>query len=208
MALFITFEGAEGSGKTAQSRNLYKSLHRLAVPVVLTHEPGGTVLGEKVARLLKWSRDTAIAPVAELMLFNASRAELVSEVIRPGLQAGKIVICDRFADSTLAYQGFGRGLDLDMVRSVNETGSLGLKPDLTVLLDIPAAEGLGRKKDKPDRFENEAVTFHERVRDGYLKLAAWEPERWLVVNSGQPEDMVAQVIWQKVREMLPARLSG
>src|SRR3990172_8289901 len=157
MSLFITFEGEEGSGKTVQTRALYRRLTRLAIPALLTHEPGGTAAGERIARLVKWAHDAGISSLTELLLFDASRAQLVEEVIQPALKSGKVVICDRYADSTIAYQGYGRGLDLDMVRAVNATATRGLKPDLTILLDIPFEAGLARKADrKHDRFEQEA----------------------------------------------------
>ncbi len=203
MSLFITFEGGEGSGKSVQSRALYRRLVKLSVPAVLTHEPGVTPLGRKIARWLKWGVGLAISPVAELMLFNASRAQLVAEVIRPGLQSGKVVICDRFADSTTAYQSCGRGLDLSMVQAVNRAAVQELTPDLTVLLDISAADGFRRKQGKkPDRFERETADFHRRVREGYLKLAGKEPERWLVIDAGQSKERIAQIVWEKVSPLL------
>jgi dTMP kinase len=203
MSLFITFEGGEGSGKSVQARTLYRKLSRLAVPVVLTHEPGVTPLGKKIARWLKWASDIDISPVAELLLFNASRAQLITEVIRPGLESGKVVICDRYADSTIAYQSYGRGLDLAMVRAVNDVAIRGLIPDLTVLLDIATEAGFSRKRDKrQDRFEREDITFHRRVREGYLKLAAAEPKRWLVVDAGQSKEKIAGIIWQRISQLL------
>lgn len=204
MALFITFEGGEGCGKSVQSRRLYRRLLKLAIPVLLTHEPGVTVLGKRITRLLKWSRDINISPLAELLLFNTSRAQLVEEVIRPNLEKGVSVICDRYADSTAAYQGYGRGLDLETVKTVNETGTLGLTPDLTILLDMPVEEGLARKSgNKQDRFETESVKFHRRVREGYLKLAATEPQRWLVVDATQSKEAIAGIIWRRVSKLLP-----
>ena len=137
------------------------------------------------------------------MLFNASRAQLVAEVIQPGLENGKVVISDRYADSTTAYQGYGRGLDLDMVKATNSAATQGLKPDLTILLDIPAEEGLDRKKAKSrDRFEREALAFHQRVREGYLRLAADDPKRWLVIDASQSKQEIAQIIWQRVSQLL------
>ncbi|MFC1988077.1 dTMP kinase [Chloroflexota bacterium] len=202
MALFITFEGGEGSGKSVQSRVLYRRLSRLAIPALLTHEPGGTPLGRKLARWLKWAQGTGISPLAELLMFNASRAQLVAEVIRPALQGGQVVICDRYTDSTVAYQSYGRGLDLEIVRAINNTATRELTPDLTILLDISVGEGMARKKDKkPDRFEQEDISFHEKVREGYLKLAAGEPERWLVIDATKPKEEIAQIIWQKVRQV-------
>jgi len=203
MSLFITFEGGEGCGKSVQAKALYQRLSKLAIPVVLTHEPGGTPLGDKISRWLKWTQGTDIPPLTELLLFNASRAQLVTEVIKPSLGSGQIVICDRFADSTTIYQGYGRGLELDMVKAINNAATQGIKPRLTLLLDIPAEAGLARKQTKrQDRFEKEEVTFHEKVRQGYLKLAADEPERWLVIDATQSKEQIADIIWQKVRQLL------
>jgi dTMP kinase len=206
MALFITFEGGEGSGKSVQAQALYRRLFQLAIPVLLIHEPGGTPLGNKIGYWLKWGRNTGIAPLTELLLFNASRAQLVAEVIQPNLKAGKVVISDRFFDSTIAYQSYGRGLDQAMVESICRAATKGLKPDLTVLLDIPVEEGLARKSTKKhDRFEEASLAFHRRVREGYLKLAAGEPERWLVIDATQPKEKIAQIIWQRVRQLLQTR---
>ena len=202
MALFITFEGGEGCGKSSQARALYRRLSRLAIPIVLTHEPGGTPLGQKIGRWLKWER-ADISPLTELLLFNASRAQLVAEVIQPNLKNGKTVICDRYADSTTAYQSYGRGLDLEIVEATNNAATQGLKPDLTVLLDISAEAGLARKRArKQDRFEGEDITFHQRVRDGYLKISANDPEHWLVVDASQSKRKIEQIIWQRVSQLL------
>jgi dTMP kinase len=206
MALFITFEGGEGCGKSAQTRALYRRLSQLAIPVLLIHEPGGTPLGNKIGYWLKWGRDTKIAPLTELLLFNASRAQLVEEVIQPSLKAGKVVIGDRFFDSTIAYQSYGRGLDLAMVESICQAATRGLKPDLTVLLDIPAEEGLARKSARRhDRFEEAGLAFHRRVRSGYLKMAKEEPQRWLVIDARQPRKKVAEIVWQRVSQLLNAQ---
>jgi dTMP kinase len=203
MALFITFEGGEGSGKSSQAKLLYRRLSKLDIPVILTHEPGGTPSGERVARLLKWARSIDISPLSELMLFNASRAQLVREVIKPALNSGKVVICDRYYDSTTAYQSYGRGLDLKVVKTINTTAAQGLNPDLTILLDMPVEEGLSRKKGKKrDRFEQEDLAFHYRVRNGYLKIAADEPERWLVIDASQSKEKIKQIIWRRVSQLL------
>jgi dTMP kinase len=204
MSLFITFEGGEGCGKSSQSKLLYNRLKKLAIPVLLTHEPGVTALGKKITRLLKWSSDTAISPLAELLLFNASRAQLVAEVITPALEKDTVVLCDRYADSTTAYQGYGRGLDMAVVTAVNRIGTQGLLPDLTILLDVPVEEGLARKQDKkPDRFQTENISFHRRVREGYLKLARADPKRWLVIDSKKSKETTAGIIWQRVSKLLP-----
>jgi dTMP kinase len=203
MAIFITFEGGEGSGKSVQTKALFRRLSDLAVPVLLTHEPGGTPFGEKLGHWLKWARDAYISPLTELMLFNASRAQLVAEVIQPNLKSGKAVISDRYSDSTTVYQGYGRELDLAMVKATNKAATQGLKPDLTILLDIPVEEGLARKMArKQDRFEQETAIFHQRVREGYLELAAAEPRRWLVVDATRSKQQIADIIWQRVSRLL------
>ncbi|MEE8413746.1 MAG: dTMP kinase [Dehalococcoidales bacterium] len=203
MALFITFEGGEGSGKTLQTRALHRKLAGLAIPALLTHEPGGTPTGEKIARWLKQAQEISISPLTELLMFNASRAQLVEEVIQPNLKMGKVVICDRYADSTIAYQSWGRGLDLELVRTVNNAATRGLKPALTVLLDIQAETGLTRKEQKGhDRFEQEDIIFHRRVKEGYLKLANDEPERWLVIDASQSKAKIRNIIWQRVSQLL------
>jgi dTMP kinase len=206
MSLFITFEGGEGSGKSFQSKALFRRLSEQSIPVLLTREPGGTPFGRKISHWLKWAEDTELTPLTELMLFNASRAQLVAEVINPALRGGKVVISDRFADSTTVYQGYGRRLDLKMVKAVNEAATQGLKPDLTVLLDAQVEMCFERKGDcKLDRFEREATIFHHRVRDGYLELASEEPKRWLVVDASQSRAKITEIIWQKVSQLLKAR---
>ena len=207
MALFITFEGGEGCGKSVQARALYKRLSQLDIPTLLTHEPGGTPLSKKIRGWLKQGENTRISPLAELLLFNASRTQLIDEVIRPELKKGKVVICDRYVDSTTAYQSYGRGLDLQMVTAINNVATQGLKPDLTILLDTSAEEGLARKKGKTrqDRFEQENIAFHQRVRKGYLELAAKEPERWLKIDASQPKEEIEEIIWQKVSQLLSQR---
>jgi dTMP kinase len=204
MPLFITFEGEEGSGKTFQTRALFKKLTKMAVPAVLTHEPGGTIAGERISRLVKWAHNTGISSLTELLLFNASRAQLVEEVIQPALKSGKVVICDRHTDSTLAYQGYGRGLDFDLIKRVNSTAAGILKPELTILLDIHFETGIARKANrKHDRFEQADISFHNKVRQGYLTLAKQEPERWLVIDATLPKDEISKIIWERVRPLLP-----
>jgi dTMP kinase len=201
--LFITFEGGEGSGKSWQTRALYRKLCRLSIPAVLIHEPGCTPLGERLGRLLKWGRGAEISPLSELMLFNAARTQLVADVIQPGLGQGKIVICDRFADSTIAYQGCGRGLDVATVSAVNKAATGNLNPDLTILLDIPVEKGLARKSAREiNRFEKEDIAFHKRVRTGFLSLSLEEPDRFLVIDAMQSKSTIAHIIWDKVSLML------
>jgi len=203
MSLFITFEGGEGCGKSVQAKALYDRLFQEGIPVILTYEPGGTLLGDEICRLLKWNADLDITPLTELLLFNASRSQLVDKLIKPNLKEGKAVICDRFADSTTVYQGYGRGLDTKVVRMINDIAIQGTHPSLTILLDLPVDAGLIRRSNsRQDRFENEDVTFHERVRQGYLKLAAEEPERFLVIDASQSKEAIADIIWQKVSRLL------
>ena len=204
MGLFITFEGGEGCGKSTQSRLLLKKLEQRNIPVVLTHEPGGTALGNELRKALKRQRNFSISPQAELFLIAASRAQLVTEVIRPALEEGKVVICDRFTHSTMVYQGYGRGLDFTAIKMVNNMATMHLNPDLIVLLDIPPEQGLARKRSPiKDRFELEELSFHRRVREGYVKMAAAEPDRWLVIDASLPKGKVAEVIWERVSRLLP-----
>jgi dTMP kinase len=203
LSLFITFEGSEGCGKSTQAKALWRKLVRLGIPVELTHEPGGTALGNQLRRILKRGRQDKISPLAELFLFAACRIQLVTEVIRPSLQQGKVVICDRFADSTTVYQGYSRELDLDTVKKINDLATQGIKPNLTILLDIPIQKGLGRKQYATnDRFESEDIAFHNKVRDGYLKLAAVEPERWLVIDATLPRATIGKIIWDRVNQLI------
>jgi dTMP kinase len=209
LALFIVFEGGEGCGKSTQTRALYKHLSRDGFPAVLTREPGGTRLGERVRRHLKQAGETRISPLAELFLIATARAQLVSEIIRPELERGKTVICDRFTPSTLAYQGYGRGLDVDALRHVNDIATDGMSPDLIVLLDIPVEAGLSRKKSKErDRFESESLAFHARVRRGYLDLAQADPGRWLVVDGRLPKKVIEETIWERVSVLLQREPNG
>jgi dTMP kinase len=208
MSLFITFEGGEGSGKSFQSSVLLKLLAREEIPAIQTREPGGTPLGEEITKCLKW-QTSPISPLAELLLFNASRSHLVETVIKPALKEGKVVICDRFTDSTIVYQGFGRQLDMETIEKINTLATGGLKPDLTILMDILPGIGLARKRgQKRDRFEKESLSFHNRIRRGYLELAAKDPERWLVIEAGKSKQDIARQIWQKVRELLKQKNIG
>ena len=206
MGLFITFEGGEGCGKSTQSRLLLKKLEQQNVPAVLTHEPGGTALGDEIRKALKKKRSSFISPQAELFLLAASRVQLLAEIIRPALEEGKVVVCDRFTHSTLVYQGYGRGLDLTIVETVNNIATQDLKPDLTILLDISPEQGLARKRSLKDRFELEDLSFHRRVREGYVKIAAAEPDRWLVIDASLPKHKIAEIIRDRVSKLLPSYL--
>ena len=193
--MFITVEGCEGCGKSTQARLLHSNLLSKDIPATLTREPGGTPLGLAVRDLLKLRRDLVIRPEAELMLFNACRAQLVRDMIRPALDAGKTVVCDRFSDSTVVYQGYGRGLDLGQIEYVNRIATGGIKPDITILLDIQPETGLERKQNiEVDRFDNESILFHRRVREGYLCEAGKEPERWVVIEAEQPIESISKAI--------------
>lgn len=209
--LFITLEGPDGSGKTTQLRLLADWLHTLGHLPVVTREPGGTRIGEDIRALLHDCAHVEMSPYAEILLYSASRAQLVAEVIRPALQAGKVVLCDRFFDSTYAYQGYGRGLPLEALRSITEFAVQGVTPDLTVYLDVPAEVGLRRREQSGEalnRLDREAVAFHERVREGYLALARAEPGRWRVVDAARPIEAVQQTLRALLQTMLAGRLDG
>jgi dTMP kinase len=201
MHLFITFEGPEGSGKTTQIRLLADRLGVSGLAILVTREPGGTRIGNAIRAILLDAAHTEIMPRAETLLFNAARAQLVDEVIRPALTAGKIVLCDRYADSTLAYQGFGHGQDLAPLCQVGNFATAGLTPDLTIFLNIDPAAGLERKRataEEWNRMEEKKLAFHQIVRQGYLQLAAAEPDRWLVVDAAQAIAEVHDLIWRRV----------
>ena len=201
MAIFIVFEGGDGSGKSTQARNLSQRLRRRSIPVLLTREPGGTPSGESIRRLLKGQRN--FRPMSELLLFEAARAQLVESVIRPGLDGGTAVICDRYTASTVAYQGHGRGLDLALIQQLNEIATGGLVPDLTVLLDLSPLVGLSRRGTAgSDPFESAPQEFQSKVREGYLAQAAEAPERWLVLDGSRPQSELSREIWTKVQPLL------
>ena len=199
--VFITFEGGEGSGKSTQANLLSERLRQSGIDVLPLREPGGTLLGEELRQLLLQSKEPLSAP-AELLLFLAARSELVTKVIRPALESGCTVVCDRYSDSTFAYQGYGRGLDLGIIRSLNDFATAGLKPDLTVLLDVPVELGRKRKNQDDDAFIREDLEFHQRVLLGFRKLAHDEPERWLVVDGGQPARKIREIVEGRVKRLL------
>ncbi|MCY4576215.1 MAG: dTMP kinase [Chloroflexi bacterium] len=221
MGIFITFEGCDGAGKTTQAKLLATKLGQTR-DVLSLYEPGGTSLGELVHSYVRSHGsgeineasvgqaqfdgmkdfDARVDPIAELFLFAASRAQLVSEIIRPALEQGRIVICDRFADSTAAYQGYGRELSIEQVTKMNEVATGGLKPDLTILLDISPEDGLSRVPEKKDRMEKQARDFHRRVRDGYLKIAEQDPDRFLTVDATQSAEDVQALIWNRIELLL------
>jgi len=196
--MFITFEGCEGSGKTTQIRRLAEDLEKIGVPFVCTKEPGGTPLANEIRQvLLKPREDTEeFHPRTELLLYAAARAQHVNGVIRPAIEDGKIVLCDRFADSTLAYQGYGRGLELGMIRELNELATGGLEPDATVLFDLPVEEGLARanRRGGMNRLDREDVEFHRRVREGFYRLMEESSCRYIVINAAMPVEDVQEAV--------------
>ncbi len=206
--LFITLEGGDGSGKSTQALALARRLGKEGHGVCLTGEPAGTALGRYILAAFKQqeARETSVTPLAELLLFAAARAQHVSEIVRNALDRGETVLCDRFADSTLAYQGYGRGLDLNVVRACNEVATGGLKPDLTLLFDVPAEIGLARADSRhskaKDAIGQESLDFHRRVRDGYLQLAEDDPKRFVIIDAAQPEEAVTEAAWDSLQGFL------
>jgi len=191
--MFITLEGPEGSGKTSQLPALAHYLRDAGYEVILTREPGGTAVGDQIRNVLMSLKNVAIVPRTEILLFLAARAQHVESVIRPALHDGKLVLCDRFSDSTLAYQGYGHKTDLETLRSLLNFSTGGLNPDLTLLLDLPVKMGFERKRDNSaewNRLDAYDQTFHERVRQGYLDLAAEEPDRWIVIDATKSKNEV------------------
>jgi dTMP kinase len=206
--MFITFEGPEGGGKSTQIQLLAERLRRQGYGVVMTREPGGTAIGDQIRDVLHDTANTAMSPTAELMLYSASRAQHVAEVIRPALAAGQVVLCDRFADSSMAYQGYGRGLDRAMLAALTAIATGGLTPDLTLFLDLDVERGLARRAERGEemnRLDLEAVGFHQRVRAGYHALAAAEPARWVSLDADRPVAAVAADVWRVVAERLVAQ---
>ena len=200
---FITFEVSEGCGKTTQIEALAKALEAKGKTVFITREPGGTLIGEKIRNLLQDpSLKNEISDMAELLLFSASRAELIASRIQPALKRGEIVICDRFYDSTYVYQGLGRAIGMDIVEQLNQMTVGTLKPDLTILLDLDAEVGIERAKSRQsgnlDRIENESITFFEAVRNGYLELAQKEPERFKTIDGLLSVDAIKEIVWDTV----------
>jgi dTMP kinase len=236
MSLFITFEGGEGSGKSTQASILVERLRRQKKwRVFYAEEPGTTLLGKMLKEWLSGQNRPltlipeegkqlslietidshslpdillhAAAPRAELIAFTIARSQLVEDFLLPKLKGKNIIVCNRYADSTTAYQGYGRGLDLRLVEMANDIATQGLRPDLTILLNLAPEQGLARKwgGNKEDQFEKQVLDFHKRVQEGYLKLAADEPERWLVVDASQSKEAIADIIWQRVRQLISKR---
>ena len=202
--MFITFEGPEGSGKSSQLPALASFIASRGYDVVSTREPGGTRIGNQIREILMRMDNTELHPRTEILLFQAARAQLIEELILPSLAAGKVILCDRYGDSTLAYQGYGHGLDLDRLKMILEFATSGLKPDLTILLDVDVMVGLKRKKAKEEwnRMDAFELSFHERVRKGYHELVSQEPARWKIVDASQSQEQVQEDIRQIVLEAL------
>ena len=201
--MFITLEGIEGSGKTTQIRHIAEYIKSKGQDCVITREPGGTDIGKKIRTILLDSNSKGLDPSAELLLYVADRIQHVNEVIHPALSLGKIVLCDRYFDATVAYQGFARGIDMDLITMLHKKVVENLRPDITILLDLPAETGLkraweqinnGARTSAETRFEEEKITFHENVRAGYLELARMEPERFRIIDAARNEKTVKEDI--------------
>jgi dTMP kinase len=208
--LFITFEGIDGCGKSTQAKRLVDRIKEFSLPAVLTLEPGGTRVGQDIRSILLDSRNQALSPLAELLLYAADRAQHVEEVIRPALSQGKWVVCDRFLDATIAYQGYARGQDITLIRTLNEKATCGIWPDVTFLLDCPVEVGLERAiernkilfQEDQARFEREKRAFHEAVRKGYLSMANEDSERFIVVDGTLNQDGLEEAIFEHIRPLI------
>lgn len=206
--VFITFEGGEGCGKTTLVKRVASRLKNAGRNAFLVREPGGTLLGEELRRLLQFTPELAgMCPETELLLFAASRAQLVAQIILPALAQGAVVLCDRYADSTTVYQGIARGLPLDAVKAVNTLATRGRLPDATVLLDLDPEEARRRCLRRPrpaggaqDRMESQPADFYRKVREGYLEIARAEPERFVIVDAARPADEVEMEVWGVLKE--------
>lgn len=201
---FVTLEGPEGAGKTTQLKQLSKQLDILGIDHIITRDPGGTPLGRQIRRILL-NPENPVNPMSELLLYQADRAQHVGEVILPALQEGKLVLCDRYTDSTMAYQGYARGIDFAIIEDLNQVATNGLKPELTILFDLESSEGLSRlHPGGHDRLEREAIEFHHKVRDGYHQLVKKEPERWKTIDASKPMTTVQT----EFRKVLSDKLNG
>lgn len=205
----MTFEGPEGSGKSTQIQLLHQALKGRGFAVVCTREPGGTPISEQIRAVLHDLKNVGMSPEAEVLLYSASRAQHVAQLIRPALERGEVVISDRYAESTLAYQGYGRGLDLDMLKTITAFATGGLYPDLVIYLDLDVQLGLQRKlRDQQqgqgewNRMDQQDIAFHRRVREGYLKMAGQDRERWLVIDATRSVEEIHKVVLGRVEEFL------
>lgn len=207
--MFITFEGPDGSGKTTQIRRIIDLFAKLEIPLLTTREPGGTEIGNQVREILLNMKNQSMEQRTEILLFNAARAQLVEQVLKPALAQGVIVLSDRFADSTLAYQGYGNEAPIEPLRAILSFATGGLKPDLTLLFDVPSEVGLKRRQtngEEWNRLDDKNLQYHRRVREGYLRLAAEEPDRWIVLDAGQPTELVTREVVRRMieRGVLPS----
>lgn len=207
--MFITFEGPDGSGKSTQINLVTAHLEQSGYKVLCTREPGGTAIGDQIRQVLHDVKNTEMSARAEILLYSASRAQLVEQVILPHLAQGGVVLCDRYADSTYAYQGYGRRLDFETLRLITEFATQSLKPDLTIYLDVAVEEGLRRKsaanvsgQGEWNRMDQLELDFHQRVRAGYLEMAQNEPERWLIVDASAPVEEISWVICRRLEQVL------
>ena len=208
--MFITLEGIEGSGKTTQISRLVELFEDRGIECITTRQPGGTLIGENIRSILLDPANSGLAPLAELLLYLADRAQHIHELIRPALKEGKTVVCDRYFDATLVYQGFARGLSIELIRQLHQLLFDDLKPDVTLLLDLSPQVGLkrawqqlnsGERSGDESRFEGEAVAFHKKVRAGYLELARLEPERFRIIDAAQTQDEVFAIISKAVSSL-------
>ena len=206
MRFFVTLEGPEGGGKSTQAQRLADHLKNRGQDVLFTREPGGTEIGDQIRRIIMSLENKSMSPEAEFLLFSASRAQVVRELIRPHLKRGGVVVCDRFYDSSLAYQGFGHELDLELLQTITGFVTGGLIPDLTLLLDLTSELGLERRKQdgRWNRLDDYDLAFHERVRAGYLQLADAEPERWVRIDAAHTEDEIQS----QIRAAVDLRISS
>ncbi|MEK6255977.1 MAG: dTMP kinase [Chloroflexota bacterium] len=203
--MFITLEGPDGSGKSSQMKSLAKFIRQQGYEVVETREPGGTEIGDQIRQVIMDLKNKSMFPSSEILLFQASRAQLVREIIQPAIAEGKVVLCDRYADSTLAYQGHGHRTDMEQLTRIVEFATGGLKPDLTLYIDIDAAEGLRRRSDgngEWNRMDDYEVKFHERVRAGYHKMITAEPQRWVEIDGSQSQEDVQAALQAAVMTRL------
>jgi dTMP kinase len=211
VSLLITFEGPEGSGKTTQTQLLHDVLQQQGYQIVCTREPGGTQIGEQIRTIVHDRLNSELVPEAEILLYSAARAQHVAQVIRPALGKGAIVISDRYAESTFAYQGYGRGLNLNILHEITQFATGGLQPDLVIYLDLDVTAGLDRKrqdqaqgKGEWNRMDEQSFAFYRRVRDGYLAMAVQAEDRWLLVDAAQPVLEIHRVILSKIQSLLAA----
>jgi dTMP kinase len=206
LSLFITFEGPDGSGKTTQAKMLSDYLVSRGMAVLHTREPGGTAISEQIREVILSTRNQSIGNETEALLYSAARAQIVAELIRPALAAGKIVVCDRYADSTMAYQGYGLGLDLQALRVITQFATGGLSPDLTFYVDVPVELGLARRhRGETNRLDLKDQVYHSRVREGFLKMSQDEPRRWIVIDGTRSVDEVQEEIRAKLEHRLEGR---